>query len=526
MNINRIFDFVLTSSVHGSIVGFIIFLVSKFTNKIIPYKFKTFLWSIFIIKIFLPNGPESKVSVFNEQFFYNANNFKEIVLDNMGTSVHTGTSNLNIFPLIWFLGFIIICLWLLISNVILNIKLKTYHKPVNERIYNIFNNCKKNMKVKREIILVNQSFVKSVSLFGLFFPKILITDKLQNYEDREIEYVFYHELSHYKRKDIFVNYLVTFIQVIHWFNPVIHIITKFIREDIEFSTDENTLAKIKPSEHKRYGLLLISMLEEYSKTFTPKILNVVDSEKQIKKRIKRITSYKESSIFSIIILVFLIISLSFLTLTTGVCEESVETIVENITAVEKNIHTYQENNITKKVKIPKKEQEITKEILKEESTTEHVEELNTSYESVPVKNIQNPEATTKSLLPGTDINILLNDVLSTGKSIKKSSFVDLRDYCTIKDYSIKENESVVLGTYIPDSKNSISIYLNSDNSQRINIMLLKNSDMVINASVKPSKTNLYLFTGLNEGEKYELLLVLKPNSQYTNYDTSGSILIF
>ena len=152
--------------------------------------------------------------------------------------------------------------------------------------------------------------------------------------------------------------------------------------------------------------------------------------------------------------------------------------------------------------------------------------MNTSYESVPVKNIQNPEATTKSLLPGTDINVLLNDVLSTGKSIKKSSFVDLRDYCTIKDYSIKENESVVLGTFIPDSKNCISIYLNSDNSQRINIMLLKNSDMVINASVKPSKTNLYLFTGLNEGEKYELLLVLKPNSQYTNYDTSGSILIF
>ena len=49
-------------------------------------------------------------------------------------------------------------------------------------------------------------------------------------DDDEIEYILLHELSHYKRKDILVNYLMIFLQCIHWFNPFIWYLFKIIKE--------------------------------------------------------------------------------------------------------------------------------------------------------------------------------------------------------------------------------------------------------------------------------------------------------
>lgn len=59
MNLNAVFDFVLTSTVNGTIVGFIIFLTRKLTGRIIPHKFKVLLWAVFIAKLFFRMVPKA-----------------------------------------------------------------------------------------------------------------------------------------------------------------------------------------------------------------------------------------------------------------------------------------------------------------------------------------------------------------------------------------------------------------------------------------------------------------------------------
>ena len=535
MNLNAVFHFVLASTINGSIAGLIILLTRKLTGRIIPYKFNVLLWAIFIIKLFFPFGPESKLSVFNLAHFHEEYNVQEILLENIGASPMAQVKTVNLIPLIWLSGFLITGLWLILSNIILSLKLKTLSKPVDERIAKIFTRCceKLNVKnVKREIRLVNQPVIKGASLFGLLHPKILITDNLINFTDREIEYIFYHELSHYIRRDIFTNYLISLIQLIHWFNPVIHMLAKVIRQDIELATDEKTMSLIESGEVKAYGLALVSMLEEYSKAYSPKLLSAADSNRHIKKRIRQIARYKRKGKCSICLFFILTIALSFSTLTTAIPVKSTDIPQINIKVVKK-AEQKEAQTATPKTEESNKEAPSTAETPEPKKEQDNIQSPDVSKEEsgifdepVPSEEALFPEARANALLPGTDFDMMLKSILATGKNRDYSYNVALNSSCAVREFNIKEEDMISLGNYTPDYNGNISLYIKSSSSQRLNIMLLKDGQALINASVKPSKINSYSFAGLDKNRSYELILTCKSNSQHTSFDVSGEILVF
>ena len=524
MSLDTVFNFVLASTINASIAGIFVFLTKKLAGRILPHKFKVLLWSVFIVKMFFPIGPESKLSVFNSKYFYTGSNIQEIFLENINVPINTEIETISLLPMLWIFGFIVTSLWLLLSNIILSLKLKTFSKPIDERINNIFADCQKKLNIKRKIRLVNQSVLDGISLYGMLSPKVIITDKIQHLTDREIEYVFYHELCHYKRKDILTNYLIALIQAIHWFNPIIHVFAKFIRQDIELATDEKTISLIGSKEKKAYGSVLISMLE-YSKFPTGTVLNVSGSKNHLKKRIRQILCYKRQTKYSICLFFILIAALSFATLTTAVSVKSTDIPQINTEIEKKTVKKDGRTVILKTEDINEEPPEIKKE--QDEIQTPSVSEKESAVLDSPSPNTGKlfPEAKVKTLPPGTDFDLLLNSALKTGKSREYSQNVNLNYFCAVRDFVIKEDNTVSLGTYIPDHNGNISIYINSSSSQRINIILLKDGQALINASVKPSKINLYLLTGLVEHDAYELILTVKPDHEYSNDNISGKVLI-
>ncbi len=530
MSLDTVFNFVLASTTNASIAGIFVFLTKKLASRILPHKFKVLLWSVFIVKMFFPIGPESKLSVFNSKYFYIGSNIQEVFLENINAPINTEIKTVSLLPMLWLFGFIITSLWLLLSNITLSLKLKTYSKPIDERINNIFADCQKKLNIKRKIRLVNQSVIEGTSLYGLLSPKVIITDKIKHLTDREIEYIFYHELSHYKRKDILTNYLIALIQTIHWFNPIIHVFAKLIRQDIELATDEKTISLIGSGEKKAYGSVLISMLE-YSKFPIGTVLNVSGSKNHLKKRIRQILCYKKQTKYSICLFFILIAALSFATLTTAVSVKSTGIPQINIEfakkTVKEDVHTVipkaedisEETPLAEETPETKKEQDKIQTPSVSEKESNALDKYNTPAEKLF------PEAKVKTLPPGTDFDLLLNSVLKTGKSREYSQNVNLNYSCAVRDFVIKESDAASLGTYIPDHNGNISIYINSGSNQRINIILLKDGQALINASVKPSKINLYLFTGLVEHDAYELILTIKPDQKYSNNNISGIVLI-
>lgn len=325
----NLFNLVFKASLYGSIVGIIILLVKRiFKNKINP-KYNYIIWMLLIIKLLVPVGPQSSISLFNisnenqiieyisptkevNYIDYNENKsyakestkeFKSNVVNN--SIIDTIISYL---PAIWIVGTVNICFVFIISHLLLHKKIRKNSKICNDNINNILTKCKSKMKIKSNLHVVISDIVQTPSLVGVINPKILLPSNMSDLEDKELEYVFLHELAHYKRKDILINYLLITLQSIHWFNPTIWYFFKRIREDMEFATDEKVLKILSDNEHKNYGMAILTVLEKvkYSK-FTPGIIGMIEDKNSVKKRIENI---KNTKLFKSKKLIFTVVGVS------------------------------------------------------------------------------------------------------------------------------------------------------------------------------------------------------------------------
>lgn len=97
--------------------------------------------------------------------------------------------------------------------------------------------------------------VDSPALFGCFRVKLLLPPGMaERFSEKELRHIFLHELSHVRRGDVPVNWLMTVVQIAHWFNPVIWFAFSRIRADREAACDGLALSLVKEQESQPYGL--------------------------------------------------------------------------------------------------------------------------------------------------------------------------------------------------------------------------------------------------------------------------------
>jgi bla regulator protein BlaR1 len=143
-------------------------------------------------------------------------------------------------------------------------------------------------------------------------PKILMPlAVIKNMGDSDIENIFFHELSHYKKKDILINYIIRMVRAIYWFNPIVWYFTNEMKKDMELSCDSLALNYMESEKAKEYGYTMIDLIK-YSKFVKKSRVNMavgisVDA-KYMSKRIILIKEFEKVSpkviISSVIVLCF------------------------------------------------------------------------------------------------------------------------------------------------------------------------------------------------------------------------------
>ena len=73
-------------------------------------------------------------------------------------------------------------------------------------------------------------------LSGILHPCILLPE--QDYDNAELRLILKHELCHLRRGDLFCKLLWICCRVIHWFNPLIPLLTRQMEQDCELACDE------------------------------------------------------------------------------------------------------------------------------------------------------------------------------------------------------------------------------------------------------------------------------------------------
>ena len=184
---------------------------------------------------------------------------------------------------IWFLGVLI----LTVITVIVNKRFSNNigHAVVTDQsLLTAFNKLKVELKIKAEIPLYKSRQVNSPSLLGIFHPRLLLPIGIeQTFSLEQVNHIFLHELIHFKRKDVWINWLTQVLMVIHWFNPLIWYAFYRMREDQEISCDALVTSRIDSEQSNNYAYTLIKLAETYSAA--PRMVSLCGSNSQIKQRL-------------------------------------------------------------------------------------------------------------------------------------------------------------------------------------------------------------------------------------------------
>ena len=116
---------------------------------------------------------------------------------------------------------------------------------------------------KKPIELCVNPLVSSPLLIGFFHPCIVLPSA--DISEKDFRCIVLHELTHYKRCDMFYKWLVQITVCLHWFNPLVHLMSQEIIKACEFSCDEAVLAKMGYDNAQDYGKTLLDAMAAVGK---------------------------------------------------------------------------------------------------------------------------------------------------------------------------------------------------------------------------------------------------------------------
>lgn len=154
---------------------------------------------------------------------------------------------------------------------------------VNGRLQQIARDTASLAGVTSEVQLMVSSLVQSPMLVGFLRPTILLPS--EHLPDNDARFILAHELTHFRRKDLWKKLLVSTIQCIYWFNPVIYLLNRDFAYWLETSCDEEVVSSLDYEQRKEYGYLLIDYAPA-SRYVGPKLyVSVTSCRYKLKRRI-------------------------------------------------------------------------------------------------------------------------------------------------------------------------------------------------------------------------------------------------
>ncbi|WP_394582168.1 BlaR1 family beta-lactam sensor/signal transducer [Cytobacillus firmus] len=197
----------------------------------------------------------------------------------------------------WISGVAILAVFTLIAMLKIN-KIKKHTNSLrNNRLLSLFEHCKHKLRITKSIFVGESSLVKTPMTFGLFKTYVVLPRHFDQWlSEKDIEYIFLHELTHYKNKDFAVNYLMVILQILYWFNPLVWLAFRRMRLDREIACDAGVLNSLDEQAYLEYGNSIIHFAHKASRAVTIDLANHLNgSKEQIKTRIKKIAYFKPES---------------------------------------------------------------------------------------------------------------------------------------------------------------------------------------------------------------------------------------
>jgi len=196
--------------------------------------------------------------------------------------------------LIWVAGAMVFAVWHFYCYRRFTKQLRTDSIPVPEdaEVAALFSSRKTALGIQGEVKLMQNHKIPSPMLVGLYRPTILLP--VSNIREIDLKLVLTHELMHLKRKDLWVKMLALVAGVLHWFNPLVHVLVRDVSTWGELSCDEALASEMSHEERKLYGEAILNTLDIHSGIETAFCSSLCGSKRHIERRLTMLLNVRKT----------------------------------------------------------------------------------------------------------------------------------------------------------------------------------------------------------------------------------------
>ena len=166
----------------------------------------------------------------------------------------------EIVVILWLAGVVVMAAWAAVSHLRFRRYLRRWGLPVREPdVIRMYNQSGDLLKLDHRPNLRVCTGLRAPMLAGLIHPVILLPE--ETLEGNYLRYALIHELTHYKRRDIWLKTLALLANIVHWFNPFMWYMVRLVERDTELACDEAALRQLPPEDHAAYGRTILNAVE-------------------------------------------------------------------------------------------------------------------------------------------------------------------------------------------------------------------------------------------------------------------------
>lgn len=186
----------------------------------------------------------------------------------------------------WAAGTLLFLLWQGVSYLLLRRKLRRSSRLVTEEKILALLEKETAAVGLQKVLPIYTAEIGSPMIVGAAKPVLLLPEI--SFTEEQLSLVFRHELTHYRRRDIWYKLLLMLANAVHWFNPMVWLMVRAADRDLELSCDEAVVNGKNEEYREEYGRCLLAVVRAGMNRRTLFTTNFYSGKKTLKNRLSTI----------------------------------------------------------------------------------------------------------------------------------------------------------------------------------------------------------------------------------------------
>ena len=161
-------------------------------------------------------------------------------------------------PGLWLLGAAVFALYRLAGTLIFRRRALRWSRPAGAETAALYEAARRELGIRKAPPLRVSAAVDSPMVLGLLRPRLLLPG--EDWAEEELRFILRHELIHFRRRDLWYKLVILLANAVHWFNPLVYLMSREAAKDVELTCDALVVAGAGPETRRAYSEALLSSI--------------------------------------------------------------------------------------------------------------------------------------------------------------------------------------------------------------------------------------------------------------------------